>query len=348
MARLSDHIKNLSPSCFGMVMATGIVSVGMYFFGFGALSRVLFHLNCVVYVVLWLLTLARLSIVPMQVFADARDHLRGVGFFTMVAATSILGIQFVLLTDRADIASRFLVGALLLWLVLTYGIFTALTVGREKPSLREGISGGWLLAVVATQSLAVLAALLAGRARQPLHLELNFFALSMWLWGGMLYIWIMTLIFYRYTFFQFSPGDLTPPYWINMGAMAISTMAGSLLILNAPDVLFLSSLLPFLKGFTILYWATGTWWIPMLVILFVWRHGWRRFSLKYDPLYWGAVFPLGMYAVATHQMIDAMQLEFLGRLPFVFVWIGLIAWVIVFTGLLKKLGVILFFGRRTF
>jgi hypothetical protein len=32
---------------------------------------------------------------------------------------------------------------------------------------------------------------------------------------------------------------LAPPYWINMGAMAISTLAGSQLILSAPDALFL-------------------------------------------------------------------------------------------------------------
>ena len=52
-----------------------------------------------------------------------------------------------------------------------------------------------------------------------------------------------------------------------MGAMAISTLAGSLLIVNAPDAPFLRSLLPFIKGFTVFYWATGTWWIPMLAVL---------------------------------------------------------------------------------
>lgn len=57
-----------------------------------------------------------------------------------------------------------------------------------------------------------------------------------------------------------------------MGAMAISTLADSLLILNSPDAPFLHSVLPFLKGITIFYWATGTWWIPMLLILGVWRH----------------------------------------------------------------------------
>jgi len=129
---------------------------------------------------------------------------------------------------------------------------------------------------VATQSVAGLSALIALHWSQPYRLMINFFALSMWLWGGMLYIWMIALIFYRYTFFRFSPGDLTPPYWINMGAMAISTLAGARLIVNAPDAPFLRSLLPFLKGFTVFYWATGTWWIPMLAILAAWRYVHQR------------------------------------------------------------------------
>ena len=54
---------------------------------------------------------------------------------------------------------------------------------------------------------------------------LNFLALSMWLWGGMLYIWMMALIFYRYTFFRLSVEELTPPYWINMGTAKRSRTA---------------------------------------------------------------------------------------------------------------------------
>ena len=190
---------------------------------------------------------------------------------------------------------------------------------------------------MATQSLAVLSALLAARIGQPWKLELNFFALSMWLWGGMLYIWMMSLIFYRYTFFPFSPADLSPPYWINMGAMAISTLAGSLLILNTPHAPFLNSMLPFLKGFTVFYWATGTWWIPMLLVLAVWRHLVRRFPFAYDPMYWGAVFPLGMYAVSTLRMIDALHLPFLAPLPQLMFAIGMLAWCLLFLGQLRAL-----------
>ena len=122
-----------------------------------------------------------------------------------------------------------------------------------------------------------------------------------------------------------------------MGAMAISTLSGSILIENAADAAFLETLLPFLKGFTIFFWATGTWWIPILVILFVWRHLYRKFPLSYDPLYWGAVFPLGMYAACTFGMARAMNLDFLLPLARVFVYVALLAWTATFFGLIHSL-----------
>jgi tellurite resistance protein TehA-like permease len=330
-------LAGLSPASFAMVMATGIVSLGARLHGLDRIAIGLFALNIGMWVVLWALTLLRLVRHPRRVFDDLRDHLRGPGFFTTVAGTAVLGSQFSIFLPGLPAAP--LLGALaaVLWVLLTYAIFAALTIKEDKPPLDRGINGGWLLAVVATQSLAVLAALLAASAPQPWRLELNFFALSMWLWGGMLYIWMMSLIFYRYTFFRFAPSDLAPPYWINMGAMAISTLAGSLLIVNSPDAPFLQALLPFLKGFTVLYWATGTWWIPMLVVLAVWRYVYKRFPLRYDPLYWGAVFPLGMYSAATHEMARALQLEFLGFVAPIFLAVAFAAWTAAFVGLLRML-----------
>ena len=331
------NLESFSPAYFGMVMATGIVSLAAGQAGKFWLARGIFLFNIAVYALLVVINVLRAVRYPRRYAADLIDHQRGPGFFTFVAATSILGSQFVILADGIGAAFVLWIAAVALWITLTYTIFTALTVKEQKPSLEQGISGAWLLAVVATQSIAVLAAMLAAHVGQPVRIELNFLALSMWLWGGMLYIWMMSLIFYRYTFFHFSPDDLSPPYWINMGAMAISTLAGSLLIGNTGDAPFLASLLPFLKGFTIFYWATGTWWIPMLLILGVWRHGYKRFPLVYDPLYWGAVFPLGMYAVSTRTMAEQLGFEFLLWLPTVFFWISLTAWLVALLALLNTL-----------
>lgn len=335
---LRDAVTDLSPAYFAMVMATGIVSLSAHMLGMPRLATALFWLNVTAYFVISVLTLLRLIWFRRLVFRDLVDHQRGPGFFTAVAGSCVLGGQSILLSANYHAALLLWILAIVLWVLLTYTIFTAFTIKENKPELHEGITGAWLLAVVATQAVAVLSALMSLHWGQPYRLMINFFALSMWLWGGMLYIWMISLIFYRYTFFRFSPGDLTPPYWINMGAMAISTLAGARLIVNAPDAPFLRSLLPFLKGFTVFYWATGTWWIPMLAILATWRYIVKRFPLKYDPLYWGSVFPLGMYTACTFQMARAIELDFLLAIPHVFFYVALAAWAAVFAGLCRTLG----------
>lgn len=330
-------MKNLSPAYFALVMATGVISIGAWDFGLSVLATGLFDLNLAAYIVVACLTAFRLIRFPRLVIVDMTDHRIGPGFFTAVAGSCILGLQFLLMVRSLAAAIVFLALGATLWVGLSYTIFAAFTVKQEKPALEKGLTGAWLIAVVATQSIAVLAASIAGEWSQPLRLELNFFALSMWLWGGMLYIWIISLIFYRETFLVFSPGDLTPPYWINMGAMAISTLAGAGLVQNAPNAPFLATLLPFIEGFTVFYWATGTWWIPMLLVLEVWQHVVRRFPLRYDPLYWGAVFPLAMYAVATKHLAAALALPFLASLTPGFFVAALAAWTLVFIGLAWQL-----------
>ena len=337
LERVDRAAATLSPSYFALVMATGIVSVGAHLLDVEAVAVALYAFNIAAYVVLWALTIVRIVRHRAALVGDLTDHRVAFGFFTIVAGTCVLGTETILIADHFTIAAVLLAIAAVLWVVLTYTVFTAITIKPGKPSLPEGINGGWLLSVVATQAIAVLTALLAAHWGQPLRMHANFAALSMWLWGGMLYIWIVTLIFYRYAFFRFSPTDLAPPYWINMGAMAISTLAGALLITNAPDAPFLESLRPFLEGFTVLYWATGTWWIPMIAILAVWRYGFRRLPLTYDPLYWGGVFPLGMYAVGTLEMEDAMDLGFLDPIPQVFFAVALLAWLLTATGLARSL-----------
>jgi tellurite resistance protein TehA-like permease len=333
-------VASLHPAYFALVMATGIVSIACRLAGLPVLAAPLLWLNVVFFLTLWGLTAIRLARFPDRMLADLRDHGRSVGFFTAVAATGVLGSQFVIIAGAWRIAAILWVIAIVLWAAITYTVFAVLTVKPEKPTLAAGIHGGWLVSVVAAQSVAVLGAQVAqGFGDHAPHVLL--FCLAMWLGGGMLYIWIISLIFYRYTFFTMEPSDLTPPYWVNMGSVAISTLAGALLAAAAPLSPVLQQVLPFVKGLTVMFWATATWWIPMLVILGAWRHVYCRFPLRYDPLYWGAVFPLGMYTVATVRLSQTIDTPFLMAIPRAFVFVAVAAWGAALVGMIGAL-----FGRR--
>jgi tellurite resistance protein TehA-like permease len=328
---LSRAVERLFPGYFALVMATGIVSLAAHFLEMEIVAVSLLWINVAAYVVLSALTLARLALYPKKLAADLADHARGPGFFTLVAGTCVLGVQLAVLIQAPRMAAVLWFVGIGLWVFVTYAFFAAVSTKAKKPPIGEGLNAAWLIAVVATQSIAVLGCVIAPTFSSPEFPLLVSAAMHMA--GFMLYLPLIGLLLYRLWFLELTPQQLTPPYWINMGALAISTLAGARLIQAAGAFRLLQELRPFLEGSTFFFWAAATWWIPLLLLLGFWRHVVRRFPLVYDPQYWGLVFPLGMYTTCTVQLSRALELPELMVVARGFVWVALAAWLLAFAGM---------------
>jgi len=324
--RIAIAVRDLHPGCFAFVMATGIVSIGTRLLGPSWLSVALLAVASAGLVVLAVMLTARLVLYRRNVAADVRAPDRVFGFFTITAGLDVLGVRFALAGHPLVTAILAAVAAAI-WLVLTYGVPASLILTRAAGSVLGGVNGSWLLWVVATQSLSVAAATLLPVWPSQAGL-LAPVAVALWCVGLLLYLTVVALILLRWLTVPITPETLGPPYWILMGATAISVLAGAHDLDLPRTIPVIAGTAGFTEGFSFALWAFGTWWIPLLVILGLWRHVRRQWPLSYEPALWSIVFPLGMYSVATLSFGAAAGLGFMHPIAHVMLWVAVIAWVL--------------------
>jgi tellurite resistance protein TehA-like permease len=124
------------------------------------------------------------------------------------------------------------------------------------------------------------------------------------------------------------PEELTPPYWVSMGALAITVLA-SARIVEMADAPMLQAAGDLIAGLAVVFWGFASWLIPVLVAAGWWRHVVNRVPLTYDATLWSFIFPLGMYAVACIYLGDADKLPLVSTIGSIELWFALAAWVAV-------------------
>jgi tellurite resistance protein TehA-like permease len=329
-----DFVTRFSPAYFAAVMATGVVSTASNAWGLYAFAWTLLGINVLLYASFLGLTIWRAFRARSALLADLSHDKTGVGSLTIIAGTSVLGTQIEVLTGWHDLPEGLWALAFLLYLVLLYWFFAVAISEDPKPPMQEALNGAWLLVIVCSQSLGVLG---TARGGMLLHHPVQpFFCVCMFLVGLFFYFPIISMILYRWMFLPVPPESLTPPYWINMGAVAITTLAGSNLMLLSSEWPGIADLRIFIKGMTLLAWAVATWWLPLLCIVGFWRHVVQKVRLSYDPSYWSMVFPLGMYSLATSTLAKAINFPWINWLSQLFLTFALLAWLTVFVGFCRR------------
>ena len=296
-------------------MATCIVSRAMQLDGAAALSGILLAVGIAAYLVLVAVYAGRLAINRAGVRADAAEPGRAFGFFTLAAGSNVLAARLAADDHLAAAAVLLVIGGVS-WASLGY-LLPPLLAGRGL----GGASGSWFLWPVATQSVAVGLTSLP----PPWPGGLVAVAVACWAVGVIGYLLVAGLVTAARLAFPVRPAALTPGYWVFMGASAISVLAGAQ-ILRLPPSPLTTATHAVVAGSSVMLWAFGTWLVPLLLILGVWRHVRHRVPLAYEPGMWSMVFPIGMYGVAGRELGAALRLPWLVTLGRDEAWLALAAW----------------------
>ncbi|MBC6989506.1 tellurite resistance/C4-dicarboxylate transporter family protein [Hymenobacter sp. BT491] len=330
---MKKAIRQFPPAYFAMVMSTGIISLAAKELEMEGIAEAFFYLNLLIYPLFLLLLVLRAFLDFKGLWAELTSHAKGANFLALVPATCLVGSQFVQLRHNQAVGNALWVLALASWLVLSYSFLLGVSIGEEKPDLEKGLTGSWLLLVVATESLAVLGAKLV--SGWPVPLEVGFVGtVGAFLLGSLLYVVLITLLIYRLTFVRLGEEEVGAAYWISVGASAITVLAGTTLVSALDKAHVLSDIVPFVKGWSVLFWVVSSWWIPLVAGLRLWNHLRTRPAFAYSPPYWSMVFPLGMYTAATLRLAEVLPVHQLQSISAGFIYVALLAWVLAFGGML--------------
>lgn len=334
-----EAVRTLNPGYFALVMASGMVSTAMYHQRSQWISVLLLWVTVVSYLVLIAVSVVRVVIFRREFLADLYDSGRAFGLFTYVSATNVLGARLVI-DGHNRVAFGLLVVSTLAWLVLGYLIpWTAVLGTAERPVVRRA-NGTWFIWVVASQSIAVLAAVLEVQMAEPWRQGLALLAVTSWSVGVFLYGAAGIFVALRLLLYPLLPEDLVPQYWVAMGATAITVLAGAHIVEMA-EAPMVNATRGLIAGTSVVFWAFGTWLIPPMIAAGVWRHVVHRISLRYEAPWWSVIFPLGMYGVGSHYLGQADHLPIVYCIGSIQSWIALGAWCVAFVAMLHHLAVTL-------
>lgn len=321
-------VRDLNPGYFGFVMATAIVSSALEGVGLQRLSGALLWISLIAFPVLFAAYVWRFVRYRAEFLADAMEPRTAFAFFTFVAAADVLGSRLAG-QDATGATAGLLILATLAWIMLSYVMPVRLLTHHGARSALAGVNGTWFLWIVGTQSIAIAAASLTGVA------ALAPVAVSFWSVGVLLYVLVAGLVLAALLQYTVEEAGLTPAYWVFMGATAISVRTGTQL-LSFPVTPLLASVRPVVSGLSVALWAFGTWLVPLLLSLDIWRYVMHHASLRYDPAAWSMVFPLGMYAVASRALGLTLHVPWLVLVGVVATWVAVGVWAVIFTAMLAS------------
>ncbi|QWB23562.1 MULTISPECIES: hypothetical protein [Streptomyces] len=299
-----------APAASAAVLATGTLSVGLDLAGYEVLSLIALALACAA----WLLFAADFTLRLLRAGTRWRAYIRRPGVLesvtttalTTVAATAVLGTAFSAAGSQA-LAVTLLVLAVLLWPVPL--VLVPQGEQRRRP-------GTVFARCMATQGLAVLGATLAAAESEA------------WLAHAALVLFWLGLVLYVFALVRFDVRQVaegTGDHWLAGGALALSALAGALLISADSVRLYLWNVddRDVLRNMTVALLVLA---LVCYAVLLAAEFLWPR--PRDDVRRWATVFTWATTGTAALGVAVALDVSWLDGFGEALLWIAIAAWLV--------------------
>lgn len=345
-------IKDFAPSWFASVMGTGIVAIASFYYAhywswLQSLATVLWILNMLLFIVLFVPWLMRILLHRQECYKDLRDPVIGQFFATMPIACLVLAADLLIIGSQHLGINLAVVLAKGFWLT---GVVLAVLLAVTIPLLNfisrevkiEQINPAWFMPPVSLIVIPVSGAKLIPYwpdSWQQLLLVFNYIS---WSSGFFLFLFLGAICLFRFFCCPPLPGALAPTAWINLGPIGVGTIA--LYNLGSASTPFLGhQVLPVINLLALLIWGFGLWWLICAVSLTIYYL--REGSLHFSLAWWAFTFPLGAYTVATHLIASSINSSAIDLYGFFCFLILLAIWLLVMVRTIIGLSKMEFFYR---
>ena len=337
-----EVIRQFTPNWFAVTMGTGVLALALAAFpwqfpglhilaeGLWLLAVLLFGLFTGLYAARWLLFFDE----AREIFAHATVSM-SIGTIPMGLATLINGL---LLFGLPRWGAAVLPLALGLWwldvaMALACGVLIPYLMFTRQAHRIDQMTAVWLLPVVAAEVAAASGGLLLPHLAAGEHFTVLVASYVLWAYSVPVALSLLVILLLRLALHRLPPASMAASSWLALGPIATGAL-GLLVLGSAAPAVFaahgLAGIGEIARGLgllgALLLWGLGLWWLALAVLV---TQRQAREGMPFNLGWWGFTFPLGVYALTTLRLGEALAAPFFTGLGTVLVVLLALLWTLV-------------------
>ncbi|EIK98370.1 C4-dicarboxylate transporter/malic acid transport protein [Pseudomonas sp. M47T1] len=325
-----EVIRQFTPNWFAAVMGTGVLALALAQLppgwsvmhglakGMWVLAVLLFGLFTLLYAARWVLFFDE----ARRIFGHSTVSMF-IGTIPMALATLINGFVVFALADAGAGALPWLQG--LWWLDVALSLACGVGIPflmftRQQHSIDQ-MTAVWLLPVVAAEVAAASGGLLAPHLLAPAaQFGMLITSYVLWAFSVPVAFAILTILMLRMALHKLPHESMAASSWLALGPIGTGALGMLVLGGDAPGIFAAAGVLPgvgtMIDGLglvsAVILWGMGLWWMLLAMLITV---RYLRSGMPFNLGWWGFIFPLGVYTLATLRLGSVLHLSF-------FTWCG--------------------------